>query len=50
LYRAVLSRVPEAEEVRFVCEYLAQRREIRQQAISNLIWGLLASTEFCLNH
>ncbi|MFN5074525.1 MAG: hypothetical protein ACK5MO_02930 [Planctomyces sp.] len=50
LYRAVLSRAPAAEEVRFVCEYLGQRREHRQQAIGNLVWGLLASTEFCLNH
>ncbi|MFM7862957.1 MAG: hypothetical protein ACKPHU_02005, partial [Planctomycetaceae bacterium] len=50
LYRAVLSRVPDAEESQFVSDYLGQRADARRQAIGNLIWGLLASTEFCLNH
>jgi len=50
LYRAVLSRVPDAEEVQFVSDYLGQRADARRRAIGNLIWGLLASTEFCLNH
>ncbi len=50
LYRAVLSRGPDPEEVQFVCSYLQKRRDNRRQAVSSLIWGLIASTEFCLNH
>lgn len=50
LYRSVLSRLPDPEEVQFVTDYLERRAEARRQAIGNLIWGLLASTEFCLNH
>jgi hypothetical protein len=30
--------------------YLAKRADNRVQAIKNLAWALLASTEFCVNH
>jgi hypothetical protein len=49
LYLSVLSRFPDESERTFVREYLAERQD-RQQATGNLIWSLLASTEFCLNH
>lgn len=49
LYLHVLSRFPNDEERAFVAEYLMQQPD-RQQAVVNLIWSLLASTEFCLNH
>jgi hypothetical protein len=49
LYLSVLSRFPDDGERAFVAEYLLQQSD-RQQAVVNLIWSLLASTEFCLNH
>ncbi len=50
LYLAVLSREPADDERREVAEYLAARSDRREQALCNLIWGLLASNEFCANH
>ena len=50
LYLTVLSRRPVAEETAEVAEYLASRSDDRPRAVANLVWSLLASTEFCLNH
>jgi hypothetical protein len=50
LYLSVLSRLPTDEERAAVAEYLKRRSERRPQAIANLVWSLLASTEFCINH
>lgn len=49
LYLSVLSRFPDEAEKELVRGYL-QRQPDRPTAVSNLIWSLLASTEFCLNH
>lgn len=49
-YLSVLGRRPTPEEQAMVAEYLAQRADDRLQAVKNLAWALLASTEFCLNH
>lgn len=49
LYLSVLSRFPDAAEKEFVRSYL-QMQPDKPTAVSNLIWSLLASTEFCLNH
>jgi hypothetical protein len=49
LYLSVLSRFPDEGEKAFIEDYLKQQSD-RQQALANLIWSLLASTEFCLNH
>ena len=50
LYLAVLSRQPTADETKAAEEYLASHADRREKAVSNLIWGLLASNEFCANH
>jgi hypothetical protein len=50
LYLSVLSRRPSAEEAADVANHLAKLNEHRGDAVSQLIWGLLASTEFCVNH
>jgi len=49
LYLSVLSRCPDDAERELVRGYL-QKQPDRPTAVSNLIWSLLASTEFCLNH
>ena len=50
LYVAVLSRQPTAGESQEVSDFLAARAERREQAVTNLIWALVASNEFCGNH
>lgn len=50
LYLSVLSRQPSEEEKSEVADYLAENADRRPAAIGNLIWALLASTEFCVNH
>ena len=43
-------RQPTADETKATGEYLASHSDHRERAVSNLIWGLLASNEFCANH
>jgi hypothetical protein len=50
LYLSILTRRPTADESAAVAAYLATRADSRPQAIKNLAWSLLASTEFCVNH
>ena len=50
LYLSVLTRRPTDEERTAVAEYLTPNAERRSEAVTNLTWALLASTEFCLNH
>jgi len=50
LYLAVLSRPPSEEEQTAVGDYLASRANQREAAVTNLIWSLIASNEFCVNH
>ncbi|MCA9060765.1 MAG: DUF1553 domain-containing protein [Planctomycetaceae bacterium] len=50
LYQTALSRDPTAEETEFVGELLATRDMARERMIGHLLWGLLASSEFSLNH
>jgi hypothetical protein len=50
LYVAVLSREPTTEEQQEVANFLASRAERREKAVSSLIWALVASNEFCVNH
>jgi hypothetical protein len=50
LYLSVLTRLPSEEESSGVATYLAKRSDNRRQAVKNLAWSLLASTEFCVNH
>ncbi|HEY4261861.1 MAG TPA: DUF1549 domain-containing protein [Schlesneria sp.] len=50
LFVAVLSRTPSAEEVQAIDQFLAARTDQRGKAIGQLIWALVSSTEFCVNH
>jgi hypothetical protein len=50
LYLSVLTRRPCAEETAEVSAYLARNRDRRGAAIGHLVWALLASAEFSVNH
>jgi hypothetical protein len=50
LYLSVLSRMPSDEERADVTASLANAGEKKSKLIENLIWALLATTEFCVNH
>ena len=51
LFLSVLSRRPLDDEVSDVQNYLEQRgAEQRGEALKELVWALLASTEFRFNH
>jgi hypothetical protein len=50
LYVSVFSRQPAEDEKQAVTDYLAGKTDQRERAVSNLIWSLLASNEFCANH
>ena len=50
LYVSVLSRPPTDDEKKDVADYVAKRADQREKAVGNLIWSLLASNEFGINH
>ncbi|MCA9064437.1 MAG: DUF1553 domain-containing protein [Planctomycetaceae bacterium] len=50
LYRTVLCRNPTLAEAEFVNQLLSSAGEQRDRTISHLLWGLVASSEFVLNH
>ena len=50
MYLSILTRLPSEEEKKDVTEYLTKHPESRETAIRNLLWSLLASNEFCMNH
>lgn len=50
MYVAVLSRTPSGDEVQSVADFISANTEHRERAISHLIWALISSSEFCLNH
>ncbi|MFN4261260.1 MAG: DUF1549 and DUF1553 domain-containing protein [Gemmataceae bacterium] len=50
LYINILSRYPTAAEKAEVADYLGTRPERRPEAVGQLVWALLASTEFSVNH
>lgn len=50
LYLSVLSRPPSDVEQMEVSDFLAARADRREKAMAGLIWSLLASNEFCVNH
>lgn len=49
LYLAVLSRQPTSEEETTVAAFWKSQTD-KPKAASHLVWALLASTEFCVNH
>jgi hypothetical protein len=50
LYLSLMTRRPTGEERDEVAQYLAKRGPERPQAIQELAWALLTSTEFRFNH
>lgn len=50
LYLCMFSRLPEEEEIREIQAYLQRRAEARSQAVEELCWALLTSTEFRFHH
>ena len=50
LYLSVLTRLPSEREAKIVSDYLARRKDNRTEALRNLTWALVATTEFCVNH
>jgi hypothetical protein len=46
----VLSRGPADDELKSLTDYLKQNADRRDEAIANLTWALLTSTEFVVNH
>lgn len=50
VYLTVLSRHPTDEERADVTDVLANAGDARTKTIGDIVWALLASTEFCLNH
>jgi hypothetical protein len=50
LYLAVLSRPATSDERKMTADYLQKNAARRAVAVGHLVWALLASTEFCLNH
>jgi hypothetical protein len=48
--RTVLSRSPEAEEIRALTDYLRRRDDNPEAACQEVVWALLASAEFRFNH
>jgi hypothetical protein len=46
----VLSRGPSDDELASLTDYLKQNADRRDEAIANLTWALLTSTEFVVNH
>jgi hypothetical protein len=46
LYLAILCRLPDADETSMVRELLTRASEDRSAMIQELVWGLLASSEF----
>jgi hypothetical protein len=50
LYISVLSRQPDGDERQMVIEHVGKNTDRKQAAVAQLIWALLATTEFCVNH
>lgn len=50
LYLHVLARRPTDNERRILDEFLAQHPGDREQAYAEILWGLINSSEFSLNH
>ena len=50
LFMQALTRQPNADERRDVVEYLNRNADRRLDAVSNLAWAMLTSTEFVVNH
>ena len=50
MYLSMLARMPQPEEIETVKGYLEANKNRRPEALGDLTWSLLTSTEFRLNH
>lgn len=50
LYISALTRPPADEEVAEVAAYLTQNKDRRTEALGELVWALISSAEFRMNH
>jgi hypothetical protein len=50
LYISLLNRRPTAQETKQVSDYLTARTDQKAETVREMIWALLASTEFRFNH
>lgn len=50
LFERLFARDPDASELREVMQYLDLRNERLEQAMQQVVWSLLTSAEFRLNH
>lgn len=50
LFLSVLSRKPTPRDVTDVVAYLEENANRKDKALGTLVWALVASTEFCVNH
>src|SRR5262249_36163960 len=50
LYLAAYSRLPRAEELEIARSAFRREKVTRRQAIEDILWALLNSAEFLLNH
>lgn len=50
MYASIFARSPSAAEVSEATQYLASRASERPQAVQEMAWALLSSTEFRFNH
>lgn len=50
MYLSMLARLPEADEIATIANYLERNNKRRAAALGDLAWALLTSTEFRMNH
>jgi hypothetical protein len=50
LYLSVFSRSPSPEELREIVELLDERADQKEQTLEYLVWAMLSSIEFSVNH
>lgn len=50
LFVTVFSRLPSEEEQSAVVAYLEKNAQRREAALGHILWGMLSSIEFCVNH
>ncbi len=50
LFLNVFSRLPSEEEQSVIVSYLEKNAHRRDVALGHILWGMLSSIEFCVNH
>ena len=50
LYLSVFSRLPSTEESKAIMAYLDGKTAERKKVLRDLVWAMLTSTEFVVNH